>query len=132
MPTQIPHLRAKDLPASSHHLETMQNFVDVLEYLANRRWGENEGAIAAPSGIKFLPKPMPLILNNACAVQRLAACEQGDFAMEGPEFRAAVLKDGTRPEEVQIDMDKFNKVWPRLTVIGSAGMCSFRALTAAV
>ena len=47
-----------------------------------------------------------------------AACEQGDFAMEGPEFRAAVLKDGTRPEEVQIDMDKFNKVWPRLTVIG--------------
>lgn len=45
-------------------------------------------------------------------------CEQGDLAMEGPEFRQAVLKDGTRPEEMQIDMVKFNKVWPRLTVVG--------------
>ena len=46
------------------------------------------------------------------------AGEHGDLAMEGPEFRAAVLKDGTRPEEIQIDMEKFNKVWPRLTVVG--------------
>ena len=47
-----------------------------------------------------------------------SSCEQGDLAMEGPEFRAAVLKPGTRPEEIQIDMEKFDKVWPRLTVMG--------------
>ena len=47
-----------------------------------------------------------------------AAGEHGDLAMEGPEFRAAVLKEGTRPEEIQIDMEKFNLVWPRLTVVG--------------
>ena len=72
---------------------------------------ETAKAIATECGIydstrKYLPPP------------GVATCEQGDLAMEGPDFRAAVLKEGTRPEEMQIDMDKFNNVWPRLTVVG--------------
>jgi P-type Ca2+ transporter type 2B len=72
---------------------------------------ETAKAIATECGIydperKYRPAP------------GMTTCEHGDLAMEGPDFRAAVLKDGTRPEEMQIDMDKFNKVWPRLTVVG--------------
>lgn len=72
---------------------------------------ETAKAIATECGIydpkrKYRPPP------------GVATCEDGDLAMEGPDFRAAVLKDGTRPEEMQIDMDKFNNVWPRLTVVG--------------
>merc|ERR1719181_2538979 len=72
---------------------------------------ETAKAIATECGIfdakrKYRPPP------------GMASCEDGDLAMTGPDFRAAVLKDGTRPEEIQIDMDKFNKVWPRLTVVG--------------
>jgi Ca2+ transporting ATPase len=72
---------------------------------------ETAKAIATECGIfdakrKYRPPP------------GMASCEDGDLAMTGPDFRAAVLKDGTRPEEIQIDMEKFNKVWPRLTVVG--------------
>ena len=45
--------------------------------------------------------------------------QQGDLAMEGPDFRKAVLQDVPEAEEkVLIDMDKFNAIWPRLTVVG--------------
>ena len=43
-----------------------------------------------------------------------------DIAMEGPDFRAAVLNaDNPDAEDtLDIDYEKFNKIWPRLTVVG--------------
>jgi magnesium-transporting ATPase (P-type) len=49
----------------------------------------------------------------------LPADQQGDVAMEGPDFRKAVLQDVPEAEDkLLIDMDKFNAIWPRLTVVG--------------
>lgn len=44
----------------------------------------------------------------------------GDLAMEGPKFRAAVLnsENPDAEEQLDIDMAKFDKIWPRLTVVG--------------
>ena len=44
----------------------------------------------------------------------------GDLAMEGPDFRKAVLNSDNPDAEstLDIDMEKFDKIWPRLTVVG--------------
>ena len=43
-----------------------------------------------------------------------------DVAMEGPAFRKAVLNSSNpkAEEELDIDMAKFDEIWPRLTVVG--------------
>merc|ERR1719181_1195526 len=46
--------------------------------------------------------------------------EKGDLAMEGPDFRKAVLNPDNPDAEAKLDieMKKFDEIWPRLTVVG--------------
>ena len=46
---------------------------------------------------------------------------RGDTALLGKELREAVLQgaadENTSDDQLKIDMDKFDRIWPRLTVV---------------
>ena len=58
--THIPHQYAQDLlPGAVQHLECMQNFAGMLEYLCGWRWAEDEGIIKTPKGFVFKATALP-------------------------------------------------------------------------
>ena len=71
--TQIPHLYPQHLlPLRCKHLESMQNFVGIIEYMCSWRWAE-EGIVTAAGGNVFTVAALPLRIDNSGAVEPLGA-----------------------------------------------------------
>ena len=77
--TQIPHQDAQDfLPtAAVQHLECMQNFVGMLEYLGSWRWGAEESIISTAKGFVFEASASHLVINDEGAIQPVGQYEPG-------------------------------------------------------
>ena len=59
--THLPHRHAEDLlPGAVQHLECMQNFAGMLEYLCSRRWAEDEGIVKTAKGFILKAAALPL------------------------------------------------------------------------
>ena len=62
--TQLPHQYAADLLPSEHqHLESMQNFVGMLEYLGTWRWGSEAGVVTTTRGFMFSISALPFLVD---------------------------------------------------------------------
>ena len=82
--TQIPHQRPEDiLPRSGRHLDSMQNFAGMLEYLSSWVW-RSEEVIESRSGCLISTAALPLLLDDRGEPRRLGPYAAGDpvFANE--------------------------------------------------
>ena len=62
--TQIPHARPEDLvPQCTKHLESMQNFAGMIEYLMSWVW-ESKDIIVAREGVRFQVSCLPLVVGH--------------------------------------------------------------------
>ena len=85
--TQLPHRYAKDLlPQSCKHLDSMQNFVGMIEYLRSWKWSET-GIIEARDGVKFYDTALPFTIDDEGKVKRLQyRAKQAVFASDEEAF----------------------------------------------
>ena len=63
--TNLPHLYAKQLlPGTCKHLESMQNFVGMIEYLMTWKWHDTPGIIRASEGFLFQSQALPMRISD--------------------------------------------------------------------
>ena len=63
--TQIPHLQPQDLlPSGWQHLESMKNFVGVLQYLTQWKWHDEPDIIESTSGCTFHLTALPFAIDD--------------------------------------------------------------------
>ena len=64
--TQLPHVHPQQLlPSKFKHLDSMQNFVGMLEYLNSWTWAEQSGVIKACSDVTFRVESLPLRISDS-------------------------------------------------------------------
>ena len=74
--TQIPHFYARCLlPQSYKHLDSMRNFVGMLEYLASWTWGDSVGHILVADGA-FSVNALPLVVESDGEVRRYPTSQE--------------------------------------------------------
>ena len=72
------------MPRDFHHLDSMQNFVGLSEYLCSWRWAE-AGIVKAPGGNLFTTQALPLIVDDGSEIEEI-----GEYK-ENAEENAAVF-----------------------------------------
>ena len=84
--THLPHQCAEDLlPSAMQHLQCMQNFACMLEYLCSWRWAYTEGVIQTAKDFLFKSIALPLVIDDKGVIEPLGRYEPG----------AAVFADDT-------------------------------------
>ena len=84
--TQVPHLQAQDLlPREYKHLDAMQNFVGMLEYLRSWRWHDDKHVFTTSHGGLHHLDALPLLIDGAGDIHRLSAHVPGDAVFSGDE-----------------------------------------------
>ena len=85
MITQIPHSHPRDiLPREFKHLDSMQNFVGMLEYLVSWRW-ERPGVVKATGGAVFDVKALPFLIEDSGEVKQLRTYVEGGAVFSSDE-----------------------------------------------
>ena len=74
--TNLPHQYARDLlPRDFQHLDSMQNFVGMIEYLMSWKWFKEPGIVHTSGGLLFRIDALPFLIDD-----------QGDVQAVGTEY----------------------------------------------
>jgi hypothetical protein len=70
--TMFPHADPKYiLPQKLQHLQCMQNFAGMLEYLCSWHWSDDSGVIIASDGYKFMEQALPMRVDDGGMLLRV-------------------------------------------------------------
>ena len=76
--TMFPHADPKYLlPQKLQHLQCMQNFAGMLEYLCSWHWSDDSGVIIASDGYKFMEQALPMRVDDGGMLLRVGVAASG-------------------------------------------------------
>ena len=87
--TQLPHLYPKQLlPVTFKHIDSMKNFVGMIEYLMTWKWGTEAGIVDASEGCRFSIECMPICVGDDGALLRVGSEYSAGGAVFGSDWEA--------------------------------------------
>ena len=82
--TRLPHQYAEDLlPSATQHLQCMQNFAGMLEYLRSWCWADTEGVIQTTKSFLFTSLALPLVIDEKGDITPVGRYEPGAAVFAG-------------------------------------------------